>query len=193
MNRCPSCGAVGADSDQFCGNCGARLAPIRPPYPYYPPSWAPPQNHTGVIVAVVVVVLLVLVVLPAILYVLTSGLTTHLPQPRSLGVTVARSSDGSNWILTFTSVPTGLLQNDTLLSLTSSSGSALLNPTTLYAFERGLDGVRYVPYMTGPSLTTCAPGDQILLAFGSGANQYPPGTQVYITANGDVLYVGTLQ
>ncbi len=195
MNRCNSCGVVGADSDQFCGNCGSRLAPTAPPYPYYGPVRAPQTDRTAVIIVVVVVVILVLTTAgAAILYVMVSGLIPpHTTLPRMLGVSVSRSADGSNWILTFTAVPTGLLQNDTLLSLTSSSGGALLDPTTLYALERGLAGVRYVPYLTGPSFTACAPGDQILVAFGSGPSQYPPGTQVQITANATVLYIGTLQ
>ena len=195
MNRCSHCQAVGAASDQFCGNCGALLAPTVPPYPNYPPSWGPRKDYTGLVVVVVIIVVLVVVVLPAVLYVLVSSVISYSPPvPRVLGVTVSPSSDGSTWILTFTNVPAGLTQNSTTLTMISPGGGTLLSATTLFRLEgTGVSGVRYIPYLTGPSSTLCAPGDRILAAMGSGTGQYPPGSQAELVSGTNLLYVGTLQ
>ncbi len=196
-NQCPRCGRLAAASDRFCGDCGAGLAPASYPYyPYYPTAGPAPTNHTALIVAVVLIVVVVLVVLPALLYVVVSGLITPIAPgpPKSLGVVISRSTDGSTWILIFTSVPTGLGQNDTMLSVASAGGAALLAPTSLYHLEgSGLVGVRYAPYQTGPAFTACAAGDQIFLAAGSGANQYPAGTQATIVNRGSILFLAALQ
>ncbi len=196
MNRCNSCGMVGMDSDQFCGNCGSRLAPTAPPYPYYVPVRAPQTDRTAVIIVVVIVVILVLTTAgAAILYVMVSGLIPpHTMLPRTLGVTVTRSSDGLNWILTFTSVPTGLMQNATMFSMFAYNGSWVFTPTSLYLLEGGGQaGVRYVPNVTGPANTACEPGDRILVAYGSGTDQYPAGTVAHIINAESILYSGTLQ
>ncbi len=196
-NPCPSCGTPAAPSDRFCANCGARLAPATAPYPYPAyPAWGPaPRDRTALIVVLVVIAVAAVVVAPAVLYVLVSGFIPHVsPQPRALGVVISLSSDGSNWILTFTSVPTGVTQNGTMLYLTSASGPTLLPGTTLYQLEgSGQLGVRYVPSVTGPTFTTCAAGDRILAATGNGTSQYPAGTQAVIVNGGSVLFSGTLQ
>lgn len=192
MIRCYACGQSGADSDRFCGACGARLAPTAPSYAPPPTVAATATDRTAVIL-VVVLVGLVSVVAVAILYVMASGLTTHPPVP-SFGVTVSRSLDGLEWVLTFTSVPQGFTQNGTSVSLLTASGTWLLTPTTLYQLEgNGQAGVRYVPKATGVSYTACAPGDRIFMASGTGTNQYPAGTMVHIIGAGTILYSGTLQ
>ncbi len=197
-NLCPSCGTPAAPSDRFCANCGAPLAPATSPYPYPTyPAWGPaPRNHTALIVILGVIAVVAVVMAPAVLYLLVSGfippVTTQ--PPRMLGVVTSSSSDGSNWILTFTSVPTGITQNDTILYFISASGSTLLPGTTLYELEgSGRLGVRYIPSVTGPTYTTCAAGDRILAATGSGTSQYPAGTQATIVNRGIVLFSGTLQ
>lgn len=196
-NPCPSCGTPGAPSDRFCGNCGARLAPAASPFPHASyPTWAPPpRNDAALVVVLVAIAVVALVIAPAAVYLLVSGFPhTRLPAPRTLGVVTSLSSDGSNWILTFTSVPTSLTQNATLLSLESASGSSLLPATTLYQLEgSGRQGVRYVPAVIGPTYTVCGPGDRILMATGNGTSQYPAGTQAAIVNDGNVLFAGILQ
>ncbi len=192
---CPSCGSSLAPTDRFCENCGApNLWP--PGYvPYAPVVMPQRSDHTALIV--VGVVLVVVLALPALLYVIVLGLTAPLSQwspPSHLGVTVSRSPDGSNWILTFTSVATGLSQNETSFALLSASGATMLLSRTLFLLEgSGFAGVRYVPVVTGSMMTTCAVGDRILVAYGTAANQYPAGTQVQITSVSSVLYAGSLQ
>ncbi len=111
------------------------------------------------------------------------------PAPVTLGVTLARSSDGTNWILTFTAVPSGLSQNSTSLTIQSAAGSALLNATTLYHLEGGgVAGVEYRPVQTGPAYTDCAVADTILISVAG----YPAGSQVMITSPSSVLYTHSL-
>jgi hypothetical protein len=195
MIRCNSCGTVGSECDQFCGGCGSRMAPTAPASRYYPPPWAPPKDDTGPIMAIVIIVVLGGVILPAMVYVIGFGVSTHLPQsPSSIGATISPSTNATKWVVTFTSVPTGLAQNGTTISLTTSGGSTLLRATTMSNLEgAGVDGVTYVPAVTGPSYTLCAPGDRILIPIGNGPGQYPIGTQVEIINGPNVLFSGTLQ
>ncbi len=198
VNPCPSCGTLAAASDRYCGNCGVPLAPATAPSPYpsYPP-WGPaPRDHTTLIVVLVVIAVVAVVIAPALLYVLVSGFIQPVSPgpPRALGVVTSTSSDGSHWILTFTSVPTGLTQNDTRFYLNSANGSTLLPGTTLYQLEgSGRLGVQYAPSVRGSTYTTCVAGDRILAARGNGAGRYPAGTQAMIVNGGNVLFSGTLQ
>ncbi len=131
------------------------------------------------------------VVLAAVLYVMVSGLISGPgAAPKSIGINVGKSSDGSNWILTFTSVPTGFGQNGTTLTLISGSGATLLAATPLYTLKTQTSGVQYFPTtITGAPVSV---GDRILAAFGSGASQYPAGVQYQIASSGSILASGTL-
>ncbi len=194
---CPSCGWPIGPTDRFCGNCGVACL-WTPGYVPYLPTVTPPRgDHTALIVVAVVLVVVFVLVLPAVLYVLVSGLIyppVTITPPSALGVAVSRSTDGSTWILTFTSVATGLSQNGTSFTLISASGATMLPSRTLFLLEgSGFAGVRYVPLVTGPALTTCQAGDRILVAIGAGTDQYPAGTQAEITTASSVLYTGTLE
>src|SRR6266702_7408253 len=58
------------------------------------------------------------VVLAAVLYVMVSGLITGPGgTPQAMGVGVQPSSDGSNWIVTVLSTPTGKLYSSTTLAI----------------------------------------------------------------------------
>jgi archaeal type IV pilus assembly protein PilA len=131
------------------------------------------------------------VVLAAVLYVMVSGLITGPGStPKAIGVSVTRSSDGTNWVILFTSVPSGLGVNTTALTLISGSGSTLFGPKNLGTIEVGTtNGVQYIPATAGA--TACAAGDRILAALGTGANQYTTGTQYQITNGGTILASGT--
>src|SRR6267143_3276140 len=66
-------------------------------------------------------------VLAAVLYVMVSGLLTPTGTgPKTLGVVPGRSTDGTNWTLTFANVPTGLTTAGTKLTIISGSGSTTL-------------------------------------------------------------------
>lgn len=194
MSSCPACGAPAPPSDVFCQKCGTRLGPAPGYYPYYPPVAPPHENYTALIIVVVVVVLVLAVALPAILYVMVSGLLGQPAgiMPRAMGVAVSQSPDGSNWMIAFTFVPTGLTQSGTTLTLLSASGATILPATALSSLEgAGLSGVRYVPLTSGTAY--CAAGDQVLVAVGPGTNQYPAGTQYMFVNGGSILASGTLQ
>lgn len=133
------------------------------------------------------VVMALVIILIGLLF---GGLVTPVGTPRAIGVAVSRSSDGSNWILTFVSVPTGLSQNSTTLSLYAANGSPVLGATGLYQLEgTGVDQVEYVPIQMGAAYTTCSAGDRILLS----TSAYPSGSQYSIANGGSVLASGTLQ
>src|SRR5438445_8758997 len=62
------------------------------------------------------------VVLAAVLYVMVSGLITGPGgTPQAMGVGVQPSSDGSNWIVTVLSTPTGKLYTSTTLAIDRKS------------------------------------------------------------------------
>jgi flagellin-like protein len=130
------------------------------------------------------------VVLAAVLYVMVSGLISGPGStPKAIGAGVTRSSDGTNWIITFTSVPTGLSQNSTTLTLISGSGATLMSSKSMFTLETLTNGVKYIPIAQGA--TACAAGDRILAALGTGANQYPSGTQYQISNGASILASGT--
>ena len=67
------------------------------------------------------------VVLAAVLYVMVSGLITGPGgTPQAMGVGVQPSSDGSNWIVTVLSTPTGKLYSSTTLAIFLVGGCGLL-------------------------------------------------------------------
>src|SRR5213596_3440371 len=70
------------------------------------------------------------VVLAAVLYVMVSGLLTPTGGgPRAIGVLPGRSQDGTNWTLTFTSVPSGLTTTSTKLTVITGGGATALTAT----------------------------------------------------------------
>src|SRR5207245_10208655 len=70
------------------------------------------------------------VVLAAVLYVMVCGLITGPGgTPQAMGVGVQPSSDGSNWIVTVLSTPTGKLYSSTTLAIFHGDGSANLTAT----------------------------------------------------------------
>ncbi len=128
------------------------------------------------------------VVLAAVLYVMVSGLfNPHSTAVEFLGVEVGKTGSGNQWILTFASVPTGVTQNETTLTLLNVSGSVALPSKPLYQLETPIGGVQYVPASYGP--TTLAVGDKVLISVAA----YPLGTQYSFVGSGTVLASGTLQ
>ncbi len=189
--NCPACGAPAGPTDVFCQKCGTRVG-YAPSYPaYYPPVMPPPHRENNTLIIVLVVLLVAISVgFPAIMYVLVSGLISQptVTPPKAIGVAITTSSNGSSWIMTFTSVPTGMSQVATMLTLISSSGATMLSSTSLSAFEgAGMAGVTYMP-ATGSMSGYCGAGDRILAS----VSMYPSGTQYEITNGGSILASGTL-
>ncbi len=191
---CVACGKALKPDHAFCSNCGTPVAAGPPPY-LYVPTPPPRKDYTGLIVIGVVLLVVFMVVLPAVLYLLVSSLLVPpVPPgpPASIGVAVSLSMDGTSWILTFTYVPSSLSPSTTWLALYSASNSTWQFASDLSSLEGvGLSGVVYVPATSGNPY--CAAGDRILIAAGTGTNEYPSGTQFHLTNNGGVLAAGILQ
>ncbi len=189
LTNCPSCGTPAGPADVFCQTCGARVG-YAPSYPGYYPPMAPPHSESNTLIIVLVVLLVVvMLVFPAIMYVMVSGLITGPgTAPRAIGVTVMRSTDGSDWVLTFTSVPTSLSVSATMLTLISSSGTPMLSSTSLSSLEgAGMSGVTYMPAAMGSMY--CNAGDRLLAS----TTTYPSGTQYEIINGGSILASGQMQ
>src|SRR2546428_13694174 len=96
------------------------------------------------------------------------------PVPRIIGVNLARSSDGTNWVLTFTSVPTGLSPFNTMLTVLTAGGATALPATPLSSlYNYSSQGALYFQYQPagparvgdrlhfGPEIYPAAYGDRI--------------------------------
>ncbi len=137
----------------------------------------------------------------AIYFVSSLAMTPTLPPtgtPRAIGVAVSKSSDGTNWTLTFASVPTGLSPATTYLKLNSASGATLLPSTPLNGLGgmmsmMGSSGMLYMQYEAGMTNTVSA-GDMVRIGTTfAGTGTSTTGCQVQITVTGAILYSGMLQ
>ncbi len=104
--------------------------------------------------------------------------------PRLIGVNLATSGDGTNWILTFVSVPTGLSPFSTMLTILNISGATSL-PATPLAYLNASGGAAYVQGQPGGSV---AVGDRLLLS----TTRYPTGDRYRISDATTVFALGTL-
>ncbi len=147
------------------------------------------EDRRGVSPVIATILLVAItVVLAAVLYAMVSGIfNPHTTTAEYLGVSLSRSLNGTEWILTFVSVPTGLGQNETSLVLRAGNGSTALPATTLYLLEAASNGVRYFPAAYGPA--TAGVNDRVVIATAS----FPSGTQYLFVASGVILTTGTLQ
>ncbi len=126
------------------------------------------------------------VVLAAVLYVMVSGLITSPTTAQQIGAAVTRSGDGTNWIVTFTSVPSGLSQSTTFFTLTTASGgSTAVNAVTLATLKTLTSGVRYY----NSSATAVSANDRLTISMAT----YPSGTGFSVTITGSTLATGKLQ
>ena len=109
--------------------------------------------------------------------------------PQSLGVAISKSSDGSNWVLTFTSVPSGLSNTTPYLTVLTSGYATAVPVTALGSIYTSAYGssVVYSPATLGSS--TLSSADWILLS----AATYPAGYQVQISTTNAILFSATLQ
>lgn len=128
------------------------------------------------------------VVLAAVLYVMVSGLfNPHNTTAKFLGAAVSKSGDGLDWVLTFTSVPLGVTQNETAFLLLAANGTTAFQATTLFQLEKPVGGVEYIPVSYGPQGLSV--GDRVLISVAG----HPSGTLFEFVASGTVISTGTLQ
>ncbi len=146
------------------------------------------ENAVSPVIATILMVAIT-VVLAAVLYVMVSGLISGPGNaPKAIGVSVTKSSNGANWILTFTSVPTGLSNTTTTLTISTTSGTVAVPATNLGSIYTSTykTSIVYSPASTGSS--TLGAGDRILLAVAS----YPAGDTYQLASSGSILASGTL-
>src|ERR1700716_1011977 len=92
------------------------------------------RTDEGAVSPVIATILMVAitVVLAAVLYVMVSGLITGPGStPQQMGVSLTRSSDGTNWVLLVSSTPTGKAYTSTTLAIFKADGSSNLTATAL--------------------------------------------------------------
>ena len=139
---------------------------------------------------ILVLVLVILIALPAVaVFVFVGPLLQQVPTnngPRAIGLFVARSSDGTNWTLTLTSVPSGLSTSVTRLTLISPGGQTALGPTAFAVLSYSADRVAYS--QAQPS-STVGVGDRLLIS----AATYPTGYTYQISDGTSILASGALQ
>ena len=153
-------------------------------FPYPPP---PPKktDHTRLIIVIVVLVLVVPTVLGAILYVIVSGLLTGPgPAPKTIGMTISRSADQTNWTLLISSASGGLTTGGTFLTVRNAGGMIVLSAKAFDALTWGSD--RAIYQGDGDSLVEV--GESILLS----ATTYTQNYRVEITDGTQILFAGIL-
>ena len=149
------------------------------------------RKDEGAVSPVIATILMVAitVVLAAVLYVMVSGLLTPTGTgPRAMGVTVSRSGDGTNWVLLFANVPTGLTMSGTTISVIRPDGSTNLTATVFSALSAATNGATYNA-VENPADTTVEVGESILLK----VSWYTSSSRVQISDGTTILASPTLQ
>ncbi len=106
--------------------------------------------------------------------------------PRVIGVLPGRSQDGTNWTLTFTSVPSGLTTSGTTLTIFSPGGSTALAATAFSLLDYATHHAAYVQAYSGSSVGV---GDRLLIS----TTTYPNGYTYQLSDGTTILASGTLQ
>ncbi|MGQ0797230.1 MAG: archaellin/type IV pilin N-terminal domain-containing protein [Methanobacteriota archaeon] len=126
------------------------------------------------------------VVLAAVLYVMVSGLLVGPGGTvRSMGVTIGRSADGTNWTLIVASSPTGLTTAGTTLTILNTGGSIALAAEAFSSLSYSADGAVF----SNNGVSAVDPGDRVLVS----TSRYPTGFRVEIGDGSSILFAGTLQ
>ncbi len=137
---------------------------IPAPYAVLSPPPSPPSSENLTLIVVVLAIAMAVVLaglFVAVFSVWPLSVPTG-PAPRSIGVNLARSSDGTNWVLTFTSVPTGLSPFTTMLTVLTGGGATALPATPLSSlYNYSSQGALYSQYQPGGPV---AVGDRLLIS-----------------------------
>lgn len=175
------------------------MGPVPGPVAYLPPAHPSGDRIALIIVLVVVVLVVGSIVMSALLYLFVSSTIIPPSQtPKALGIAIGRSADGTNWTLTFTSVPSGLSPATTNLQLVTPGGSLALAASPLASFGgSSVDlaaplGSVYLQYQPLDPQVVSA-GDTLLIATMTTTGTSTTGFQVTFISQTSILYVGTLQ
>ena len=103
-----------------------------------------------------------------------------------MGISVSRSSDGQNWVLTVTFTPAGKAYTRTNLAIFRSDGSVNLSLTPLASLNPAVHGCSLVKAF--PGSTTVSVGDMILCR----VDWYPTGSRYEISDSGGIRATGQL-
>jgi len=143
------------------------------------------QEAVSPVIATILMVAIT-VVLAAVLYVMVSGLLTGPGAgPRSMGVNIQKSSDGTNWVLTISRTPSGLTVTSTFLQVNKPDGTANMTKTEFALLTMATKGAVY----NAGSPPAVSNGDTILLKY----SWYPSGQSVVISDSGGILFSSNLQ
>ena len=148
------------------------------------------RKDEGAVSPVIATILMVAitVVLAAVLYVMVSGLLTPTGTgPKAIGVLSGRSTDGTNWTLTFTSVPSGLTTLGTKLTIITGGGGTALASKAFSAVTWTTDRVTYVQSVSGSAVGV---GDRLLI---SRTTYGPTGFTYQLSDGSSILASGALQ
>ncbi len=189
MAYCPNCGASLVPPYRFCEKCGhAPPAPVAyAAYPYPPPRH---DDHTALIIVLVVVLVVVLpIVMAAVLYILVSGLIGGPGSPLPINLAVARSANGTYWVLTFTSVPRGMSASASYITMTTAASILALPQTPLSSLTGTVAladslGTLYVAYR-GSTAGTVIMGDTILIGTSTSTGASTTGYNIQVGWNGE--------
>ena len=146
------------------------------------------MNGATIAIILVVVIVAAFVAAVALIY----GLMPPGPPvptgngPRVIGIAPARSADGTNWTLTFTSVPSGLTTSLVRLTIISGGGSTALASTSLNALVYSTARAAYVQAVVGSSVGV---GDRLLIS----TTTYPTGYGYQLSDGTSILASGRLE
>ena len=144
------------------------------------------QEAVSPVIATILMVAIT-VVLAAVLYVMVSGLVSGPgATPQAIGISIGSTTDGQNWRLSMTSVPSTLNADNVNLVIFAANGTVKLQSTALSALDSGTDGASFVD-LDGDGVLDA--GDYILLS----KNTYPSGDEFQLLGTSGVLAQGKLQ
>ena len=131
------------------------------------------------------------VVLAAVLYLLVSGLIGGGgSSAKQIGTSVAKSGDGKNWTVTFSSVDTGMAGNQVSLLIKNKGGGIALAKTALSSLVYGTNNAVYMDISgDGDKTNDCNAGDYILAS----TTTYTTGFTYQLLYGDEIASAGTLQ
>jgi len=128
------------------------------------------------------------VVLAAVLYVMVSGLISGPGgTPVSMGMSVSRSGDGSNWVMLVSSTPSGKAYTSTSLAIFRADGSVNLTATFFSALSAATNGCSLSKVST--TATSVQVGDRVLCKTG----WYTTSTTYQVSDGTVILASGTFR
>lgn len=130
------------------------------------------------------------VVLAAVLYVMVSGLISSPGQtPTAWGVNIGSSTDGTNWTVSFTSVPASTLQSTTFITVSGAGGAAIVSNVALSSVSAAPGHtLSNMYYNNAASATLVGAGTTLLLK----VSAYPSGSTIQIVSGTSVVYTHAL-